>query len=109
MTQLPPEKRLKHVYIETYGCQMNEYDSSKMLAVLKVSHGMTPVATPEEADLLLLNTCSVREKAQEKVFSLIGRWKEQKDPGRRCGLRPANPAPAAESAQRGPAEARRRR
>ena len=79
MTQLETEKRLKHVYIETYGCQMNEYDSAKMLAVLKVSHGMTPVATPEEADLLLLNTCSVREKAQEKVFSLIGRWKEQKD------------------------------
>ncbi len=79
MTQLETEKRLKHVYIETYGCQMNEYDSAKMLAVLKVSHGMTPVATPEEADLLLLNTCSVREKAQEKVFSLIGRWKEHKD------------------------------
>ena len=52
MTQLPPEKRLKQVYIETYSCQMNEYDSSKMLAVLKVSHGMTPVATPEETDLL---------------------------------------------------------
>ena len=70
---------LKHVYIETYGCQMNEYDSSKMLAVLKVSHGITPVATPEEADILLLNTCSIREKAQEKVFSQIGRWKPLKD------------------------------
>ena len=61
MTQL-----LKHVYIETHGCQMNEYDSSKMLAVLKVSHGITPVATPEEADILLLNTCSIREKAFRK-------------------------------------------
>ena len=70
---------LKHVCIETYGCQMNEYDSSKMLAVLKVSHGITPVATPEEADILLLNTCSIREKAQEKVFSQIGRWKPLKD------------------------------
>ena len=70
---------LKHVYIETYGCQMNEYDSSKMLAVLKVSHGITPVDTPEEADILLLNTCSIREKAQEKVFSQIGRWKPLKD------------------------------
>ena len=70
---------LKHVYIETYGCQMNEYDSSKMLAVLKVSHGITPVTTPEEADILLLNTCSIREKAQEKVFSQIGRWKPLKD------------------------------
>ena len=70
---------LKHVYIETYGCQMNENDSSKMLAVLKVSHGITPVATPEEADILLLNTCSIREKAQEKVFSQIGRWKPLKD------------------------------
>ena len=74
MTQL-----LKHVYIETHGCQMNEYDSSKMLAVLKVSHGITPVDTPEEADILLLNTCSIREKAQEKVFSQIGRWKPLKD------------------------------
>ena len=64
---------LKKVYIETHGCQMNEYDSSKMLAVLKNSHGMEAVATPEEADVLLLNTCSIREKAQEKVFSQIGR------------------------------------
>lgn len=70
---------LKHVYIETHGCQMNEYDSSKMLAVLKVSHGMVPVQTPEEADVLLLNTCSIREKAQEKVFSQIGRWRPLKE------------------------------
>ena len=58
---------------------MNEYDSSKMLAVLKVSHGITPVDKPEDADILLLNTCSIREKAQEKVFSQIGRWKPLKD------------------------------
>lgn len=70
---------LKHVYIETHGCQMNEYDSSKMLAVLKVSHGITPVDCPEDADILLLNTCSIREKAQEKVFSQIGRWRPLKE------------------------------
>lgn len=70
---------LKKVYIETHGCQMNEYDSSKMLAVLKVSHDMQAVNSPEEADLLVLNTCSIREKAQEKVFSLLGRWKQIKD------------------------------
>lgn len=70
---------LKYVYIETYGCQMNEYDSSKMLAVLKNSHGIEPVKTAEEADLLLLNTCSIREKAQEKVFSQIGRWRTIKE------------------------------
>lgn len=72
-------KTLKHVYIETYGCQMNEYDSSKMLAVLKNSHNITPVKHPEEADILLLNTCSIREKAQEKVFSQLGRWKPLKE------------------------------
>lgn len=70
---------LKHVYIETHGCQMNEYDSNKMLAVLKNSHGMTQVHSPEEADVLLLNTCSIREKAQEKVFSQIGRWRPLKE------------------------------
>lgn len=73
------QPKLKHVYIETHGCQMNEYDSSKMLAVLKNSHGLIPVKTAEEADVLLLNTCSIREKAQEKVFSQIGRWKPLKD------------------------------
>lgn len=74
MTQM-----LKTVYIETHGCQMNEYDSSKMLAVLKNSHGIVPVSNPEDADVLLLNTCSIREKAQEKVFSQIGRWKPLKE------------------------------
>lgn len=57
---------------------MNEYDSAKMADVLKASHGAVPVSSPEEADLLLLNTCSIREKAQEKVFSLLGRWKTLK-------------------------------
>jgi len=63
------------LYIKTFGCQMNEYDSSKMEDVLREAHGMERVDVPEEADLLLLNTCSIREKAQEKVFSLLGRWK----------------------------------
>ena len=70
----PPGK----LFIRTFGCQMNEYDSSKMADVLRESHGFEPVATPEEADVLLLNTCSIREKAQEKVFSLLGRWRELK-------------------------------
>jgi tRNA-2-methylthio-N6-dimethylallyladenosine synthase len=66
------------LFIRTFGCQMNEYDSSKMADVLRESHGFEPAATPEEADVLLLNTCSIREKAQEKVFSLLGRWRELK-------------------------------
>jgi tRNA-2-methylthio-N6-dimethylallyladenosine synthase len=66
------------IYIKTFGCQMNEYDSSKMLDVLSVTCGLTPVDTPEQADVLLLNTCSIREKAQEKVFSQLGVWKELK-------------------------------
>ena len=66
------------LFIRTFGCQMNEYDSSKMADVLHASHGFEPAATPEEADVLLLNTCSIREKAQEKVFSLLGRWRELK-------------------------------
>ena len=66
------------VFIKTFGCQMNEYDSAKMVDVLRDVHGMEPAATAEDADLLLLNTCSVREKAQEKVFSLLGRWKQLK-------------------------------
>ena len=63
------------LYIKTFGCQMNEYDSAKMADVLRESHGLDLVSAPEEADVLLLNTCSIREKAQEKVFSLLGRWK----------------------------------
>ena len=67
------------VYIKTFGCQMNEYDSSRMADLLAESHGLERVDAPEQADVLLLNTCSVREKAQEKVFSALGRWKPWKD------------------------------
>ncbi len=66
------------LYIKTFGCQMNEYDSARMTDVLAESHGYSRVDTPEDADLLLLNTCSVREKAQEKVFSQLGRWHQIK-------------------------------
>ena len=62
----------------TLGCQMNEYDSAKMLDVLAASHGMSPTDDPAQADMILLNTCSIREKAQEKVFSQLGRWKQFK-------------------------------
>jgi tRNA-2-methylthio-N6-dimethylallyladenosine synthase len=61
------------------GCQMNEYDSEKMADVLRESHGFELTASPEEADLLLVNTCSIREKAQEKVFSELGRWRQWKE------------------------------
>jgi tRNA-2-methylthio-N6-dimethylallyladenosine synthase len=67
------------LYIKTYGCQMNEYDSEKMAAVLRASHGYELTAVPEEADLLLVNTCSIREKAEEKVFSELGRWRALKE------------------------------
>jgi tRNA-2-methylthio-N6-dimethylallyladenosine synthase len=66
------------LYIKTFGCQMNEYDSAKMADVLAASHGLSTAAAPEDADVLLLNTCSIREKAQEKVFSLLGRWRRLK-------------------------------
>ena len=66
------------IHIKTFGCQMNEYDSAKMAEVLGASHGYTLTEQAEEADVLLLNTCSVREKAQEKVFSQLGRWRELK-------------------------------
>ena len=65
----------RKLYIKTFGCQMNEYDSSKMADVLRESHGYELTEAAEEADLLLVNTCSIREKAQEKVFSELGRWK----------------------------------
>jgi len=72
----------KKLFIKTFGCQMNEYDSAKMLDVLAASHGMSETKDPSEADVILLNTCSIREKAQEKVFSQLGRWREfkQKNP-----------------------------
>ncbi len=67
------------LYIKTMGCQMNEYDSQKMADVLRESHGYELTTVPEEADLLLVNTCSIREKAQEKVFSELGRWRAWKE------------------------------
>ena len=67
------------LYIKTFGCQMNEYDSEKMADVLRESHGYVLTGKPEDADLLLVNTCSIREKAQEKVFSELGRWRIWKD------------------------------
>ncbi|MEQ9060485.1 MAG: tRNA (N6-isopentenyl adenosine(37)-C2)-methylthiotransferase MiaB [Gammaproteobacteria bacterium] len=69
----------KGLYIKTFGCQMNEYDSDKMAALLKRTHGLERVAAPEHASVLLMNTCSVREKAQEKLFSELGRWRPLKD------------------------------
>lgn len=68
----------RKLYIETQGCQMNEYDSSRMRDLLGSSHGFVRTDDPEEADVLLLNTCSIREKAQEKVFSELGRWHKLK-------------------------------
>ena len=68
----------RKLYIKTFGCQMNEYDSSKMADVLAQSHGLVTTEIAEEADVLLLNTCSIRERAQEKVFSLLGMWREMK-------------------------------
>jgi tRNA-2-methylthio-N6-dimethylallyladenosine synthase len=65
-------------YIKTFGCQMNEYDSNRMGDVLRASLGLTPTDRAEQADVLLMNTCSVREKAQEKVFSLLGEWRALK-------------------------------
>lgn len=67
------------LYIKTMGCQMNEYDSEKMADVLRASHGYELTSAPEDADLLLVNTCSIREKAQEKVFSELGRWRALKE------------------------------
>ncbi|MFC3195824.1 tRNA (N6-isopentenyl adenosine(37)-C2)-methylthiotransferase MiaB [Marinicella sediminis] len=67
------------VFIRTHGCQMNEYDSDKMQDVLKKSHGMSITDVEEEADVILINTCSIREKAQEKVFSQLGRWRKIKE------------------------------
>jgi tRNA-2-methylthio-N6-dimethylallyladenosine synthase len=68
----------KKLYIKTNGCQMNEYDSSKMAEVLLESHGLIKTDQVDEADVILLNTCSIREKAQEKVFSQLGQWREYK-------------------------------
>jgi tRNA-2-methylthio-N6-dimethylallyladenosine synthase len=64
---------MKKVFIRTFGCQMNEYDSEKMLSVLAEGDDLVQVSEADEADIILFNTCSVREKAQEKVFSDLGR------------------------------------
>jgi len=68
----------KKVFIKTFGCQMNEYDSSRMADLMQAAEGMEQTENPEEADLILLNTCSVRDKPQEKVFSHLGRFRELK-------------------------------
>ncbi|MFT5482094.1 MAG: tRNA-2-methylthio-N6-dimethylallyladenosine synthase [Halieaceae bacterium] len=69
----------KKLFIKTHGCQMNEYDSSRIRDLLEFSHDLVTTDNPEEADVLLLNTCSIREKAQEKVFHQLGRWKKLKE------------------------------
>ncbi len=76
----------KKVFIKTFGCQMNEYDSDKMADVMKAAEGYEPTQDPEQADLILFNTCSVREKAQEKVFSDLGRVKHLKAKGVMIGV-----------------------
>ena len=68
----------KKLFVETHGCQMNEYDSARMTDLLGESHGLEPTDSADDADILLLNTCSIREKAQEKVFHQLGRWKHLK-------------------------------
>ena len=72
----------KKLFVETHGCQMNEYDSARMADLLNASHGLEQTDSADDADVLLLNTCSIREKAQEKVFHQLGRWKhlKQKNP-----------------------------
>jgi len=76
------------LYIKTHGCQMNEYDSAKMADVLAASHGLELTDQPEQADVILINTCSIREKAQEKVFSQLGQWRplKQKNPSLIIGV-----------------------
>jgi len=79
MPPKPSTTTVRKLFIKTYGCQMNEYDSSRISDVLADSHNLELTNDPEEADVLLLNTCSIREKAQEKVFSQLGRWKNWKN------------------------------
>ena len=66
------------LFIKTYGCQMNSYDSERMVELMQSAYGLRLVATPEEADVILMNTCSVREKAEEKVYSELGRYRKIK-------------------------------
>jgi tRNA-2-methylthio-N6-dimethylallyladenosine synthase len=70
---------MKKLYIRTFGCQMNEYDSQKMTDVLKHSHALELTDDALDADVLLINTCSIREKAQEKLFHQLGRWRKLKE------------------------------
>jgi tRNA-2-methylthio-N6-dimethylallyladenosine synthase len=79
-------EKTKRVFIRTFGCQMNEYDSDKMSDVLRAAEGYEPTGDVEQADLILFNTCSVREKAQEKVFSDLGRVKHLKKKGVLIGV-----------------------
>ena len=74
MSNSPPKK----LFVQTHGCQMNEYDSARIKDLLKVSNGLEQTDSPDEADILLLNTCAIREKAQEKVFHQLGRWRHLK-------------------------------
>ncbi|HQP67012.1 MAG TPA: tRNA (N6-isopentenyl adenosine(37)-C2)-methylthiotransferase MiaB, partial [Quisquiliibacterium sp.] len=78
----------RKVYIRTFGCQMNEYDSARMADVLQQSEGAVATDDPEQADIILLNTCSVREKAEDKVFSDLGRIRQLKQdkPGLLIGV-----------------------
>ncbi|MEK8031960.1 tRNA (N6-isopentenyl adenosine(37)-C2)-methylthiotransferase MiaB [Ideonella sp. DXS29W] len=86
MDPLANDKATKKVYIRTFGCQMNEYDSDKMADVLRAAEGYEPTQDVEQADLVLYNTCSVREKAAEKVFSDLGRIKHLKKKGVLIGV-----------------------
>ena len=83
---MAPTEAKKKVFIKTFGCQMNEYDSDKMADVMNAAQGYEPTNDPEQADLILFNTCSVREKAQEKVFSDLGRVKHLKKKGVLIGV-----------------------
>src|SRR5687768_3196555 len=82
MTDTIPAAPRGKLFIKTHGCQMNEYDSARMADVLAESDGLELTTNVEEADVILVNTCSIREKAQEKVFSQLGRWKALKHGGR---------------------------
>lgn len=75
---IAPARPVGKLFIETHGCQMNEYDSAKMADVLAASDGLELTDKAEDADVILINTCSIRERAQEKVFSRLGRWKAHK-------------------------------
>lgn len=79
MSEIASKKPVKKLFIQTHGCQMNEYDSARMRDLLGASHEMVATENPDEADVLLVNTCSIREKAQEKLFHQLGRWKNLKE------------------------------